>query len=42
MLGGKHESFLDASRDTLYGYLDLPNAPNTEYNLPIVEINGKK
>ncbi|CAM4742108.1 unnamed protein product [Rotaria magnacalcarata] len=42
ILNGKNESLLDASRRTLYGYLDLPNSPNMEYHVPIVEIDGKK
>jgi hypothetical protein len=39
---GKNETLLDKSRRILYGYLDLPNTPNMEYYLPIVEIDGKK
>ncbi|CAF1213803.1 unnamed protein product [Adineta steineri] len=39
---GKNTSMLDASRRTLYGYLDVPNQPLIEYLLPIVEIDGKK
>ncbi|CAF0881764.1 unnamed protein product [Rotaria sordida] len=42
IFNGKNESLLDTSRRILYGYLDLPNAPNMEYHLPIVEIDGKK
>jgi hypothetical protein len=42
MLSGKNETLLDASRRTLYGYLDLPNSSNVEYHLPVVEIDGKK
>jgi hypothetical protein len=36
------EALLETSRRTLYGFLDKPNAPNLEYLLPIVEIQGKK
>jgi hypothetical protein len=42
MFNGKNTSILDASRRILYGYLDAPNSPVMEYNLPIVEIDGKK
>ncbi|CAF1473696.1 unnamed protein product [Rotaria sp. Silwood1] len=42
MFKEKNESLLDTSRRILYGYLDIPNSPNMEYHLPIVEIDGKK
>ncbi|CAF1396020.1 unnamed protein product [Adineta ricciae] len=43
LLSGKSPGLLDASRQVLYGYLDLSNAPlNEEYHLPIVDIDGKK
>jgi hypothetical protein len=42
VFNGKNDALLEASRRILYGYLDLPNSPNMEYHLPIVEIDGKK